>query len=300
MVSQQEPVVTGDAVVLDVQIAQLPVRALSAIIDVTVVFICYIIGVVLWATTLTQFDPALSAAVLIIFTVLTIVGYPVIFETATRGSSLGKIAMGLRVVSDDGGPERLPPGVVSRAGRRDRNLDVHRRSRGDLQPGVLEGKADRRHLRRDRGDQRTRAAECHRPRRCRRNSRGGRRPCSCPGCAPRRPSWPASSSPAHRNWTHRCATRWPTGSPATSSPGYRHRHLPAHRRSCARRGPRRASPRELVRLQAAPDHSRAQGPRPATRSAAVSRIRRCHRHRRHRRAPVQRTRAPSRRRPEPS
>ncbi|MGZ5395810.1 MAG: RDD family protein, partial [Mycobacterium sp.] len=46
MVSQQEPVVTGDAVVLDVQIAQLPVRALSAIIDVTVVFILYITGVV--------------------------------------------------------------------------------------------------------------------------------------------------------------------------------------------------------------------------------------------------------------
>ncbi len=69
MVRQQEPVVTGDAVVLDVQIAQLPVRALSALIDVTVVFIGYIIGVMLWAATLTQFDPALSAAVLIIFTV---------------------------------------------------------------------------------------------------------------------------------------------------------------------------------------------------------------------------------------
>lgn len=107
MVSQQEPVVTGDAVVLDVQIAQLPVRALSAIIDLTVVFILYIAGVVLWATTLTQFDPSLSAAVLIIFTVLTIVGYPVIFETATRGRSLGKLAMGLRVVSDDGSPERF-------------------------------------------------------------------------------------------------------------------------------------------------------------------------------------------------
>jgi uncharacterized RDD family membrane protein YckC len=107
MVSQQEPVVTGDAVVLDVQIAQLPVRALSAIIDVTVVFILYITGVVLWATTLTQFDPALSGSVLILFTVLTIVGYPAIFETATRGRSLGKLAMGLRVVSDDGSPERL-------------------------------------------------------------------------------------------------------------------------------------------------------------------------------------------------
>jgi hypothetical protein len=45
--------------------------------------------------------------VLIIFTVLTIVGYPVVFETATRGRTLGKMALGLRVVADDGGPERF-------------------------------------------------------------------------------------------------------------------------------------------------------------------------------------------------
>ncbi|MCV7153056.1 RDD family protein [Mycolicibacterium pyrenivorans] len=107
MAGPQEPVVTGDAVILDVQIAQVPVRALSALIDVTVVFICYVIGVVLWAATLSQFDSALSAAVLIIFTVLALVGYPLIFETATRGRTLGKMAMGLRVVSDDGGPERF-------------------------------------------------------------------------------------------------------------------------------------------------------------------------------------------------
>ena len=100
-------VVTGDAVVLDVQIAQLPVRALSAMIDVTVIFIGYLIGVMLWAATLAQFDSALSGAVLIIFTVLVLVGYPLVFETATRGRSLGKMALGLRVVSDDGGPERF-------------------------------------------------------------------------------------------------------------------------------------------------------------------------------------------------
>ncbi|GAY14160.1 RDD family protein [Mycobacterium sp. shizuoka-1] len=102
-----ETVVTGDAVVLDVQVAQLPVRALSALIDIAVIVIGYLIGVLLWATTVTQFDEALSAAVLIIFTVLVIVGYPVVFETATRGRTLGKMAMGLRVVSDDGGPERF-------------------------------------------------------------------------------------------------------------------------------------------------------------------------------------------------
>ncbi|MGE2690133.1 RDD family protein [Mycolicibacterium pulveris] len=104
---QQPVVVTGDAVVLDVQIAQLPVRVASALIDLTVVLIFYITGVVLWASTLDQFDPALSGAVLIIFTVVALVGYPLTWETASRGRSLGKLVMGLRVVSDDGGPERF-------------------------------------------------------------------------------------------------------------------------------------------------------------------------------------------------
>ncbi|PRC41703.1 RDD family protein [Mycobacterium sp. ITM-2017-0098] len=107
MVGQQQPVVTGDAVVLDVQIAQLPVRALSVLIDIVVVFIVYVVGVILWAATLSQFDEAFSGSVLIIFTVLALVGYPTIFETATRGKTLGKMALGLRVVSDDGSPERF-------------------------------------------------------------------------------------------------------------------------------------------------------------------------------------------------
>lgn len=102
-----QTVVTGDAVVLDVQIAQLPVRAVSALIDIAVMVVGYLLGMLLWATTITQFDDALSAAILIIFTLLVLIGYPVVFETASRGRTLGKIAMGLRVVSDDGGPERF-------------------------------------------------------------------------------------------------------------------------------------------------------------------------------------------------
>src|ERR1700753_2337266 len=100
-------VVTGEAVVLDVRIAQLPVRAVSALIDIVVVFLGYLISLVLWAGALGQFDDAAAAAVMIIFTVLVFVGYPLVLETATRGRTLGKMAMGLRVVSDDGGPERF-------------------------------------------------------------------------------------------------------------------------------------------------------------------------------------------------
>jgi uncharacterized RDD family membrane protein YckC len=100
-------VVTGDAVVVEVQIAQLPVRAVGAMIDVTVIFTCYILGLMLALAALPGYDDALVTAFVIIFTVLALLGYPVIFETATRGRSLGKMAMGLRVVSDDGGPERF-------------------------------------------------------------------------------------------------------------------------------------------------------------------------------------------------
>lgn len=100
-------VVTGDAVVLDVQIAQLPVRAVGALIDITVVFFGYVVALVLWAMALREFDDAVIGAIIVIFTVLVLVGYPLVFETATRGRSVGKIVMGLRVVSDDGGPERF-------------------------------------------------------------------------------------------------------------------------------------------------------------------------------------------------
>ncbi len=99
--------VTGDAVVLDVQIAQLPVRAVSALIDIVIMVLLNIIATVLWALTLRQFDLAIAQAIVVIFTVLVFIAYPVVFETATRGRSPGKFAMGLRVVSEDGGPERF-------------------------------------------------------------------------------------------------------------------------------------------------------------------------------------------------
>ena len=58
---------------------------IATIIDILVIVAGYIVGVILWAITLSQLDDALSAAILIIFTVLTLVGYPVIMEITTRG-----------------------------------------------------------------------------------------------------------------------------------------------------------------------------------------------------------------------
>ncbi|WP_436760362.1 RDD family protein [Streptosporangium sp. V21-05] len=100
-------VVTGEAVVVEVRVAQLPSRAAALLIDMTVQVVTLLGASLLVGSLGLLNDPALTAMVYIVLTVLVVVGYPVIFETLTRGRSLGKLALGLRVVSDDGGPERF-------------------------------------------------------------------------------------------------------------------------------------------------------------------------------------------------
>ena len=100
-------VVTGEAVVLSVRVASMPTRALALLIDVTIQGIVLIVGTVAAVSAGASVDDALGAALYILVTALVLLGYPVAFETATRGRSPGKLVMGLRVVSDDGGPERF-------------------------------------------------------------------------------------------------------------------------------------------------------------------------------------------------
>ncbi|MEO3871271.1 RDD family protein [Nonomuraea sp. B12E4] len=100
-------VVTGDAVVVEVRVAQMPSRAVAIIIDMVVQFSLLVAGYMLVGAFAFVSDPAIFTAVMVAMLVLVTVGYPVIFETVSRGRSLGKLALGLRVVSDDGGPERF-------------------------------------------------------------------------------------------------------------------------------------------------------------------------------------------------
>jgi uncharacterized RDD family membrane protein YckC len=104
-----EQIVTGEAVVLDLPCARFPARALSRIIDmvVEVVLLNIILVLVLVAAGSENLDSATVAALLITGLVLVVIGYPVTFETLSRGRTLGKLALGLRVVADDGGPERF-------------------------------------------------------------------------------------------------------------------------------------------------------------------------------------------------
>ncbi|WP_309224198.1 MULTISPECIES: RDD family protein [unclassified Mycobacteroides] len=85
---------------------------MSAFIDIFVQMVVLYAGVFVVAFSMASFDEALFGALSIIYVVLALVGYPVIWEMSTRGRSLGKMAMGLRVVSEDGGPERLRQAVI--------------------------------------------------------------------------------------------------------------------------------------------------------------------------------------------
>jgi uncharacterized RDD family membrane protein YckC len=105
-------VVTGEAVVLDVPCARFPSRMLAIIIDMTVQVIMLVVLFVIIGATGTHMNAASLAALVVTAMVLIIVGYPAAFETLSRGRSLGKLALGLRVVGDDGGPERFRQALV--------------------------------------------------------------------------------------------------------------------------------------------------------------------------------------------
>ena len=102
-------VVTGEAVVIDVPCARFPSRAVALAIDLTVQIVLLLVlsGVAIATAAGGALDAAAVAALGLAVFVLVVVGYPAAFETLSRGRSLGKLAMGLRVVSDDGGPERF-------------------------------------------------------------------------------------------------------------------------------------------------------------------------------------------------
>ncbi|MGW7461403.1 RDD family protein [Streptomyces sp. NPDC054797] len=104
--------VTGDAVVLGLRPARLPSRALAILLDLAV----YVTGYVLVSIGLTlataSLDDAAQAAVAVASFLLLLVGVPIAVETLSHGRSLGKLACGLRVVRDDGGPIRFRHALV--------------------------------------------------------------------------------------------------------------------------------------------------------------------------------------------
>ena len=99
--------VVGEAVVLELRLAKLASRGLALALDLCVQLLLVFAGTFVVAGVSSQVDDALAAVIALLFYVAVIVGYPVAFETLSRGRSLGKLALGLRVVREDGGPIRF-------------------------------------------------------------------------------------------------------------------------------------------------------------------------------------------------
>lgn len=112
--SDRDPgrLVNGEAVEVDVRFARLGSRALALLLDIGVqlVLVTFLMLMVLILTP-TVFgalaDDAFLQTALVVVLVTVFIAYPTTMETLTNGRSLGKRALGLRVVTEDGGPIRL-------------------------------------------------------------------------------------------------------------------------------------------------------------------------------------------------
>ncbi|MFF7446111.1 MULTISPECIES: RDD family protein [unclassified Streptomyces] len=104
--------VTGEAVALELRPARLPSRALAVLLDLLVGVIVYVLVTIALVASTASLDEAAQFAVSLAAFVLVLVGGPIAVETLSHGRSLGKMACGLRVVRDDGGPIRFRHALV--------------------------------------------------------------------------------------------------------------------------------------------------------------------------------------------
>ncbi|MFD7878423.1 RDD family protein [Streptomyces sp. NPDC059766] len=104
--------VTGEAVALELRPARLPSRTLAILLDVAVAVVVYVAVMVALVLSTASLDEAAQIAVSIAAFLLVLVGGPIAVETLSHGRSLGKMAVGLRVVRDDGGPIRFRHALV--------------------------------------------------------------------------------------------------------------------------------------------------------------------------------------------
>ncbi|MFE2513733.1 RDD family protein [Streptomyces naganishii] len=104
--------VTGEAVALELRPARLPSRALAVLLDLAVAIAVYVAVSVAVVAGTASLDDAAQIALSIASFLLVLVGGPIAVETLSHGRSLGKLACGLRVVRDDGGPIRFRHALV--------------------------------------------------------------------------------------------------------------------------------------------------------------------------------------------
>ncbi|EYR62234.1 hypothetical protein N866_10440 [Actinotalea ferrariae CF5-4] len=107
-----EEILIGEGVVLDARPASFATRVLGSLLDLAVQALVVIVLALLVPVVATGLDAAMLAALTIGLVVLVLVVLPTTVETLTRGRSVGKLVVGIRVVRDDGGPVRFRHAVL--------------------------------------------------------------------------------------------------------------------------------------------------------------------------------------------
>ncbi len=106
------PIITGEAVVLELRPASFAARALGLVIDVVVHVVLLVLIMIGLSAAGRDLDPAAARALGLAVVVFCLVVVPVGVETLSRGRSLGKLATGLRVVREDGGAIRFRHALI--------------------------------------------------------------------------------------------------------------------------------------------------------------------------------------------
>jgi uncharacterized RDD family membrane protein YckC len=103
----EREVVTGEAVALDVKPTSYILRAAGTALDWLVYVLLFVAFVMVIIYTAGGLDEALQRALITVSLVFALVIAPMTVEFATHGRSLGKLAIGARIVRDDGGGTQL-------------------------------------------------------------------------------------------------------------------------------------------------------------------------------------------------
>ncbi|WP_175956200.1 RDD family protein [Schaalia sp. Marseille-Q2122] len=100
---QQESIVTGEAVALEISPASPLLRAAATMVDIALTLFYTVIALYVAQLYVEVSSESMLRVVAIGTLVMLLVILPMTVEVATRGRSLGKWAFGLQVVRDDGG-----------------------------------------------------------------------------------------------------------------------------------------------------------------------------------------------------
>lgn len=104
-IDSADEVLSGEAVAIDVQPLSVFMRALGALIDMIIIWVLFLLFLWLrtWMLGVGMIDPSIDGILNITAMVVCFVVVPVVVELALRGRSIGKLAVGGRIVRVDGG-----------------------------------------------------------------------------------------------------------------------------------------------------------------------------------------------------